>query len=103
MSAPCVELFRDQVDHWQERLRALNGARARLNRGAARPKEVAFYPVLINFTNIKDKAERQYYLNLPTSLALPAKDVENLRAVGGRLLRQSPEYQKLVRELGGAP
>lgn len=98
-----IELFRDQVEQWQERIRALNGARARLNGGATKQKEVEFYPILINFTNIKDKAERQYYLNLPTSFALSAKDVDNLRAVGGRLLRQSPEYQKLVQDLGGTP
>ena len=42
-------------------------------------------------------------MNLPTSFVLPPEDVDRLREVAGRLLRQSPEYQTLVRELGGTP
>jgi NTE family protein len=98
-----IELFQAQVDHWQERIRKLNGDRTRLNGNGTTRKEVEFYPILINFTNVKDLAKRRYFLNLPTSLALPAKDVDNLRDAGGRLLRQSPEFQKLVRDLGGTP
>jgi len=34
---------------------------------------------------------------------LPADDVDRLREVAGRLMRQSADYQALVREFGGAP
>jgi hypothetical protein len=42
-------------------------------------------------------------MNLPTSFVLPAEDVDRLREIAGRLLRQSAEYESVVRELGGTP
>ena len=42
-------------------------------------------------------------MNLPTSFVLPAEDVDRLRDVAGRLLRESRDYQSLVRDFGGAP
>ena len=40
-------------------------------------------------------------MNLPTSFYLPAEDIDRLRDVAGELMRQSPEYQSVVREMGG--
>ena len=37
-------------------------------------------------------------MNLPTSFVLPPEDVDQLREVAGQLLRQSADYQSLVRE-----
>lgn len=96
-----IEHFREQVDHWRDRVNGSNGA-AGVPSGASNTprREIKFYPILINFTNIKDKDMRRYYLNLPTSFALPSKDVDNLRDAGGRLLRQSETYQEFLRDLG---
>ena len=56
----------------------------------------------VSFENMKDPAERARMMNLPTSFVLPAADVDQLREAAGQLLRQSPEYQALLREWGGA-
>jgi hypothetical protein len=40
-------------------------------------------------------------MNLPTSFVLPAEDIDRLREIAGRLLRQSAEYESTVRDLGG--
>ena len=42
-------------------------------------------------------------MNLRTSFALPSADVDRLREVAGRVIRQSPEYDALVRNFGGSP
>ena len=42
-------------------------------------------------------------MNLPTSFVLPADDVDRLREVAGRLMRQSPEYRAIVSAFGGVP
>jgi NTE family protein len=42
-------------------------------------------------------------MNLPTSFVLPPGDVDKLRAAAGQLLRQSRDFQALLRDLGGAP
>ena len=57
----------------------------------------------ISFENLSDPKERAYLMNLPTSFVLPAGDVDRLRAAAGELLRQSQDFQSLLREFGGAP
>jgi NTE family protein len=42
-------------------------------------------------------------MNLPTSFVLPAEDVDRLREVAGRLMRESPDFRSVVREFGGLP
>jgi hypothetical protein len=39
-------------------------------------------------------------MNLPTSFVLKHEEVDRLREVAGELLRQSPEYQVILRDLG---
>ena len=41
-------------------------------------------------------------LPLPTSFVLSEEQVDRLREMAGRLLRQSPDYQRLLRDLGAA-
>jgi len=57
----------------------------------------------VSFDAIRDPKERATFMNLPTSFVLPAEDVDRLREVAGRLLRESAEYESLVRDLGGTP
>ena len=57
----------------------------------------------VSFDNLADPKERAYLMNLPTSFVLPAGDVDRLREAAGELLRQSQDFQSLLREFGGAP
>jgi NTE family protein len=63
------------------------------------PLAVAFYTIDINFDSITDAEERRYFRNLPTSFVLSDEQVDRLREMAGRLLRQSPDYQRLLRDL----
>ena len=54
----------------------------------------------ISFDAIKDPAERDRLMNMPTTFVLPLEDVDLLREAAGRLLRQSEDYQSLLREWG---
>jgi NTE family protein len=40
-------------------------------------------------------------LNFPTSFDLSAEQVDRLREVAGRVLFNSPDFHRLVRDLGG--
>ncbi len=42
-------------------------------------------------------------MNLPTSFVLSAEEVDRLREVAGRLLRESGQYESVVREPAGTP
>ena len=52
--------------------------------------------------SIRDPAERRYFHELPTSFKMEDEQVDRLREIAGRLLRESPEYGRVLAELGGA-
>ena len=55
--------------------------------------------VEINFEALADPAQRQYFLGLPTTFALPHQDIHALIEVGQTLLAADPAYQAVVESL----
>ncbi len=102
-----VEMMKDRAEImvWRRELRV---ARARLA-GASEVQAEASVPKItlevidVSFDALPDPKERAELMNLPTSFVLPPEDVDRLREAAGRLLRQSAEYESVVREFGGAP
>ena len=102
-----VETMKDraEIEKWR---RELLVAQARLA-GATEAQAQASVPKIdlrvldVSFDAIPDPKERAYFMNLPTSFALPAEDIDRLREIAGQLLRQSSEYEALVQDLGGPP
>ena len=98
---------RQEIYAWR---RELLIARARLAGATEAQAEASLpFPKLVlhvmdvSFDEIGEAKERDYFMNLPTTFVLPPGDVDKLREVAGRLLRQRPEYQTMVREFGGTP
>jgi NTE family protein len=60
-----------------------------------------YYVTEVTFKGLPDANERQGFLDLPTSFDLPEADVDRLREAGKRILYSRPDFQKLVRDLGG--
>ncbi|MBK8324673.1 MAG: hypothetical protein IPL06_18765 [Betaproteobacteria bacterium] len=85
-----------------ELLRDFVGAMRRIQGPDGQPLAIDFYAIDINFDSIEDAAEKRYFRNLPTSFVLTDEQVDRLRAMAGRLLRQSPEYRRLLRDLGAS-
>ncbi len=102
-----VELMKDRAEIFKWR-RELAVARKRLA-GETEAQAEASVPKLdlhvldVSFEALSDPKERDYFMNLPTSFVLRPDEVDRLREVGGRLLRQSHEYEAVVRDLGGNP
>jgi NTE family protein len=101
-----VETMKDraEITRWR---RELLVARKRLAgqteaQAQASTPNVSLEAVDISFDALQDPKERAYYMDLPTSFALPAESIDRLREVAGRLMRQSEDYRKVVREMGGA-
>ena len=100
-----VETMKDraEIEKWR---RELLVAQARLA-GATEAQAQASVPKIdlrvldVSFDAIPDPKERAYFMNLPTSFALPAEDIDRLREIAGQLLRRSSEYESLVLDLGG--
>ena len=104
-----IETMKDKQEIYAWR-RELLIARARLA-GATEAEAEASVPLPklavhaldVSFENLPDPKEREYLMNLPTSFALPPEDVDRLRQAAGQLLRQSQDFQSLLREFGDAP
>ena len=103
-----VELLKDIARRWAD-ARKYQIAEKRLagmsrQEAEAQVPELRFDAIDVSFDAIKEPTERQYFQDLPTSFVLSSDDVDKLRAVAGRLLRESPAYQGLLESLRqGAP
>lgn len=65
--------------------------------------KVDFYPIVIGFDSLSDPEEARFFKNLGTTFNLPAETIDRLREVAGRLLAQSPQFQRLLTDLRTAP
>jgi NTE family protein len=77
-----VEQVRDKLDAWQ----------------AAAPERHAYF-AQVTFENLKDPAERLYFKQVKTRLQLPKEQIDKVREVAGRLLREAPGFQRLLNDL----
>ena len=77
-----VEQVRDQLARWQ------SGSPERRT-----------YLAQVTFENLQDSAERVYFNGVKTRLQLPKEQIDKVREVGGRLLREAPAFQRLLSDL----
>ncbi|MBP6708285.1 MAG: patatin-like phospholipase family protein [Candidatus Accumulibacter sp.] len=97
-----IETMKDRAEIMAWR-RELEVARARLA-GVSEAQAEASLPKLhlavidVSFNAVRDPQERAYFMNLPTSFVLPASDIDRLRDIAGRLMRQSDAYESVLRD-----
>lgn len=60
------------------------------------------YVIDLNFRQIKDEKKRKGLLSTVTNLFLPRRDVEKLIEAGRQLVKDHPEFQRLLRDLDAA-
>jgi len=100
-----IELIKDIADAREQAVRSVQDCRQVLAErcpAAARPpalKAMKFYIIEVNFENIADPKEREEFLSLPTSFRLEPAVVDRLIQKGGDLLRRSPEFNELLKDL----
>lgn len=58
------------------------------------------YVIDVSFQALKDKSEKNYLDQLPTSLSLPPEAVDRLRAAAGTIILESPDFQKMLKDAG---
>lgn len=101
-----VELLKDIAQRWADarkfeiadkRIAGMSKAQAE-----ADVPDLRFDAIDVSFDSIEDKKERLYFMNLPTSFVLSDEEVDKLRDLGGRLLRQAPGYRDLIDSLKDA-
>lgn len=100
-SALLIYTWHRELEIANARLAGATPAEAEAKANAIVPK-LELYTLSLGFDEITDPQERDYFMNLPTSFVLPAGAVDRLRDIAGRLMRKSPEYQRMLRAFGDA-
>ena len=107
-SYEAVELLKDIIYRWKE-LRALRESSVFANAGnmqlarAADVPDIDLFAIDVSFSGHPDQAEEAFLNDLPTSFVLSGEAVDRLRSSAGAILRHSPEYQRLLKEIGAEP
>jgi NTE family protein len=104
-SYEAVEQLKDIAARWNTMrdLRRLAGCSA----GSVAPlcaaihnPQAEIFPIDVSFAKLKDDAERAYLNAQPTSFVLPAEAVDRLRAAAGTIIMESPEFQRVLKDVG---
>ena len=57
------------------------------------------YVIDVSFDQLADDHERRSFAGIPTSFDMSDDEIDRLRAVAGRILRESPEFTRLLQSL----
>jgi len=104
-SFEAIELLKDIQSRWD----TMQEIRARPAVANARDPELddltrvphaEIYAIDVSFPMLPDKAEVEYLNQQPTSFVLPPEAVDRLRAAAGKIILASPEFQRLLKDVG---
>jgi len=100
-----TELLRDKQARWQSmrlirKSPAFAADKDPAAAAATRTPDVTIYVIDVSFAALKDKAELDYLNELPTSFYLPDEAVDRLRAAAGKAIMASPDFQRLLKDVG---
>jgi len=100
-STASIAALQDVITEWQLRQRLGADARRLVQGGApgADLPAIDFTIVDVSFDAVTDPELRKYLQNLPTSFALSEQAVDRVRASAAQVLRDSPAFQRFLRQL----
>ena len=104
-SFEAVELLRDTAARWATLRKVRDSAAMAQNKdpaiaAALRVPEAEIFAIDVSFSALKDPAERAYLNQQPTSFVLSDEAVDRLRAAAGRIIADSPEFKRLLKDVG---
>jgi NTE family protein len=100
-----IELLRDTAARWQTMRLIRNSAAFAANKdpavaAALRVPPAEIYAIDVSFSALKDKKEFEYLNLQPTTFVLEPEAVDRLRAAAGTIIMDSPEFQRVLKDLG---
>jgi NTE family protein len=104
-SYEAVELLKDIAARWEKDRKTRDLAGCSTNKDSPICKEVRvpqaeIYAIDVSFAALPDAKEREYLNQQPTSFVLPPEAVDRLRAAAGTIIFASPEFQRLLKDVG---
>jgi NTE family protein len=104
-SYEAVELLKDIAARWESmrEVRAMAGCSTSKDSpicNAVRVPQAEIYAIDVSFAALPDAKERAFLNQQPTSFVLTPEAVDRLRAAAGTIIMASPEFQRLLRDVG---
>ena len=62
--------------------------------------DAELYVIDVSFAALNDKEERAFLNELPTSFVLKDEEVDRLRAAAAKIVLDSPDFQRLLKDAG---
>jgi NTE family protein len=94
-----IMLLRESFGPWTEEIRKGRCGHRPISLDPGGCGDIQFYLIEIKFENMRDKDSQRHFKRLPTTFKLDPIEVDQLRAVAKKLLEESPEYQRLLKDL----
>jgi len=100
-----IELLRDTAARWRT-MRMLRDSKAFAANtdpkvaAALRAPAAEIYAIDVSFSALKDKKELEYLNRQPTTFVLEPEAVDRLRAAAGTIILDSPEFKRLLKDVG---
>jgi NTE family protein len=94
-----LALLKESVKSWAAEIKTQRCKGGVISTEPGSCGDIKFYVVEVKFDALHDEAERRYFKGLPTSFKLSNEEVDKLREVANRLLDESAEFQRLLRDL----
>jgi len=94
-----IALLKESVKSWENEIKTERCKGGVVSSEPGSCGDINFYVVEVKFDALRDETERMYFKRLPTSFKLSSERVDQLRDVAHRLLGESEEYQRLLRDL----
>lgn len=100
-----VEQLKDMAHEWRllRRLAAAPGLTEGADPALVKALQVPdaeLYAIDVSFARLKDQKEFEYLNSQPTSFVLAPEAVDRLRAAAGTIMLDSPEFKRLLKDIG---
>lgn len=100
-----TELLRDTAARWAtlRKVRespAFDATKDPEATAALRSPAAEIYAIDVSFPALKDKAELDFLNRQPTTFVLTPEAVDRLRAAAGTIIQESPEFRRLLKDVG---
>ncbi len=105
-SYEATELLRDMAARWSIMRKVRDSAPMKGNKDPAldalmRAPDAEIYAIDVSFPRIRDPKELAFLNSQPTSFVLTPEAVDHLRAAAGTIIQDSPEFKRLIKDVGG--
>jgi len=94
-----IALIKESARSWADEIKTQRCKGGAISTEPGSCGDIEFYVVEVKFDALKDETERMHFKRLPTAFKMSAEEVDKLRDVAHRILVESEEFQRLLRDL----